>query len=119
MSDLAILWFIVVQLFVLAVFVVLEVRRRNVTPPRTGYRVTVHTKKPDDQTLFGVLVGDYKDRIVLEDAEYVSPTGSTSLPGRQHVATDQISWIDVHALVAPIIDEFHRHDRKPDFEMST
>jgi hypothetical protein len=69
-------------------------------PPRVGHRVTVHTKQPDDQTLFGVLVGDYEDRIVLEDAEYITALGPNPMPGQQHIATADIAWIDVHALVA-------------------
>ena len=68
-------------------------------PARVGSRVTVHTKKPDDQTIFGVLVGDYADRIVLEDASYVTPHGPAPMPGTQHVATRDVAWIDVHALV--------------------
>lgn len=73
-------------------------------PVRVGHRVTVHTKQPDDQTIFGVLVGDYEDRVVLEDAEYVAPSGSTPMSGRQHVATENIAWIDVHAHVATLAD---------------
>lgn len=73
-------------------------------PPRVGHRVTVHTKKPDDQTIFGVLAGDYSDRVVLEDAEYVTPQGGVPISGRQDIATRDIAWIDVHALVAPVPD---------------
>lgn len=69
-------------------------------PPRVGHRVTVHTKSPDDQTIFGVLVADYTDRLSLEHAELVSATGRGALPGRQDIATADVSWIDVHALVA-------------------
>lgn len=69
-------------------------------PPRVGHRVTVHTKKPDDQTIYGVLVADYPDRLVLEHAEYVTSTGARAMPGTQHVATRDIAWIDVHQLVA-------------------
>lgn len=69
-------------------------------PPRVGHRVTVHTKKPDDQTIFGVCVGDYLDRLVLEDAEYVTATGGKPIPGRQDIATRDVAWIDVHDLVA-------------------
>lgn len=68
-------------------------------PPRVGHRVTVHMKKPDDQTIFGVLTGDYTDRVVLEDAEYVTATGAVPIPGRQDIDTCDIAWIDVHALV--------------------
>jgi hypothetical protein len=101
------------QLFLLCVtgfYVVREVARASVQrasgaaekaapPPRVGHRVTVHTKQPDDQTIFGVLVGDYPDRISLEHAEYVTPTGGKPIAGRQDIATRDIAWIDVHALV--------------------
>jgi hypothetical protein len=73
-------------------------------PSRIGHRVTVHTKQPDERTLFGVLAGDYTDRITLEDAEYVTTSGATPLPGTQHVATRDIAWIDVHALVTAVPD---------------
>lgn len=70
-------------------------------PSRVGHRVTVHTRQPDDQTLFGVVVGDYTDRIALEDAEYVIAGGHNQpLAGRQDIAADHIAWVDVHAHVA-------------------
>jgi len=70
-------------------------------PSRVGHRVTVHTKRPDDQTIFGVIVGDYLDRVALEDAEYVVASGvNQSLPGRQDIASADIAWIDVHAHVS-------------------
>jgi hypothetical protein len=71
-------------------------------PSRVGSRVTVHTKQPDDQTIFGVLAGDYVDRVSLEDAEYVTADGARPLSGRQDIATADIAWIDVHALVTDI-----------------
>lgn len=73
----------------------------GLAPTRIGHRVTVHTKQPDDQTIFGVVTGDYLDRLVLEDAELVTAGGAHPLPGRQDIATRNISWIDTHALVAP------------------
>lgn len=78
----------------------LEQRARERGPSRIGHRVTVHTKQPDDQTIFGVVVGDYADRIALEDAEYVLRSGNKPLPGRQDIATTDIAWIDVHAHIA-------------------
>lgn len=79
----------------------LELHARDRGPSRVGHRVTVHTKQPDDQTIFGVVVGDYTDRIALEDAEYVVARGDNQvLPGRQDIATSDIAWIDVHAHVA-------------------
>lgn len=79
----------------------IRIPEAGAAPARVGHRVTVHTKKPDDQTIFGVVAGDYKDRLVLEDAEYVTPQGGHPLPGRQDIRTQDIAWVDVHALVAP------------------
>jgi type II secretory pathway pseudopilin PulG len=73
-------------------------------PARVGHRVTVHTKQPDDQTLYGLVVGDYADRLALEDAEYVTRDGGRPLPGRQDIARADIAWIDVHAHVTPAPD---------------
>jgi hypothetical protein len=78
-------------------------RAEDLAPRRVGHRVTVHTKKPDDQTIFGVVAGDYLDRLVLEHAEYV-------IPGARHeIETRDIAWVDVHGLVtvapaAPALD---------------
>jgi hypothetical protein len=72
----------------------------DLAPARVGHRVTVHTKKPDDSTLFGVVTGDYTDRLVLEDAEYVTAHGPQPLPGRQDVEKHDIAWLDVHGRVA-------------------
>lgn len=75
-------------------------------PSRVGERVTVHTK--DERTIFGVIAGDYPDRIVLDHAEYVTNQGATPLPHRQpHIATRDIAWIDVLANVVDL------HDRAP------
>lgn len=68
-------------------------------PRRTNHRVTVHTKKPDDQTIFGLVVYDGIDRISLENAEYVSADGVTPMKGRQDIAKSDVAWIDVHQLV--------------------
>jgi hypothetical protein len=75
-------------------------------PAVVGHRVTVHTKQPDDQTLFGVVVADYTDRLVLDDAEYVTPQGASPLPGRQRIRWDDIAWTDDHGHV--------EHDRTPE-----
>jgi HK97 family phage portal protein len=74
---------------------------RDEAPRRVGERVTVHTKRPDDQTIFGVVAGDYSDRISLENAEYVTQLGVQPIPShRLDIATRDIAWIDVHGLVA-------------------
>jgi hypothetical protein len=73
-------------------------------PPRVNHRVTVHTKKPDDQTIYGVIVGDYTDRLCLEHAEYVTPQGGQPIAGRQDIATRDIAWIDVHGPATKVPD---------------
>lgn len=73
-------------------------------PAAIGHRVTVHTKQPDDQTLFGLLVADYSDVLVLEDAEFVTAQGGRSLPGAQRIRWVDVSWVDVHAFVTAPTD---------------
>jgi hypothetical protein len=75
-------------------------QRPAVGPSRLGRRVTVHTKPPADQTLYGLVTGDYADRLVLEDAEFVTAQGGQPLPGRQDIDRADIAWVDVHAHVA-------------------
>jgi hypothetical protein len=72
----------------------------QLAPSRVGQRVTLHTKHPDDRTMFGLVTGDYTDRVVLEDAEYITAEGPRPLPGRQDIERSDIAWIDVHAHVA-------------------
>jgi hypothetical protein len=70
-------------------------------PARVGHRVTVHTKKPDDQTLHGVVVGDYADRLSLANASYVTPERAVPIDAQRHdIDKRDIAWIDVYALVA-------------------
>lgn len=74
-------------------------------PRRVGHRVTVHTNQlSGDLTFFGVISAEYRDRIALEDAELVTTDGPRPLPGRQDIATSDIAWIDVHALVSALPD---------------
>jgi hypothetical protein len=62
-----------------------------------GSLVTVHTNKPDDQTLHGVLIGDYADRLVLEGAKYVTSAGEQPIPGAVVVPKSSVSWLQQHA----------------------
>jgi hypothetical protein len=64
-------------------------------PSRVGHRVTVHTKRDDDHTIYGVVAADYTDRLVLRDAEYVTAQGPRPIPGHEHhIPHANISWID-------------------------
>lgn len=69
-------------------------------PTRVGNRITINTKQPDDQTVAGVCVADYVDRISLEHAEYIRPGGNvTPIPGRYDIDKINISLVGVHDLV--------------------
>lgn len=68
--------------------------RRSRRPAR-GHRVTVHTKLPDDQTIHGVLVKEYRDRLILHDAVYVSDEESP-IPGAVRIPAASVSWIQEH-----------------------
>lgn len=65
-------------------------------PVTTGQRVTVHTKLPDDQTLHGLLVREYRDRLELVDAAYVTAQGEQPIPGTVRVPAGNVSWRQDH-----------------------
>jgi hypothetical protein len=65
-------------------------------PVTTGYPVTVNTKRPDDQTLHGVLVREHPDRLELEDAVWVQPHERTPIPGTVRISKGNISWRQDH-----------------------
>lgn len=87
---------LVVVVAVLAVALVVLGRRLVPGPARAGRRVTVHTTQPDDQTLHGVLVRDYRDRLELVSASLVTAQGETDIPGTVHVPLDRVSWLQDH-----------------------
>lgn len=60
-----------------------------------GRRVVVHTAKPDDQTISGVLIFDGPDRLVLEDAEYISSaTVKNAIEHRVVIERARVSWLE-------------------------
>jgi hypothetical protein len=80
-----------------AVVALLVVARRLAPgPARAGRRVTIHTTQPDDQTLHGVLVRDYRDRLELVSASLVTAQGETDIPGTVHVPLERVSWLQDH-----------------------
>lgn len=46
-----------------------------------GSRVTINTLRPDDQTLTGIIDGEWPDRVRLVDAHVVTPSGAQPVPG--------------------------------------
>jgi hypothetical protein len=55
--------------------------------------VSVHTT--DGQSLKGVLVGEYRDCLVLVHAEYLSGDTTQPLDGEAVVLRERVSWIQV------------------------
>jgi hypothetical protein len=91
----------------LAVVVALVVRSpsgRGVlpAPALAGKSVVVHTKRPDDQSIRGILVGQYADRWILQDAVYLHREGSVAAEGVVHVPVLSIS--SVQELAPPVED---------------
>lgn len=50
-------------------------------PAAHGHRVTINTRRPDDQTLTGIVDGEWADRVRLVDAHVVTATGTQPVPG--------------------------------------
>ena len=83
--------------------VVLAVRSRVLPAPAlAGKSVVVHTKRPDDQSIRGILVGQYADRWILQDAVYLHREGSVAAEGVVHVPVLSIS--SVQELAPPVED---------------
>lgn len=64
--------------------------------PPVGRRVTVNTKRPDDQTIHGVMLAQHTDVVVLVDATYVTSGGETPIPGRVRVPLANVAWLQEH-----------------------
>lgn len=61
-----------------------------------GVAVTVHTKQPDDQTIHGVVVGEFVDRIALAAAKYITAAGDQPIPDTVVVFKANVSWVQQH-----------------------
>ena len=65
---------------------------RRTGPLLVGKTVVIHTRKPDDQTIKGVLHGKYPDVWTLRDAVVVLPNREQALGGIQHVPVANIAY---------------------------
>ena len=59
----------------------------------TRRTVTVHTT--DGQSLKGILIGEYRDSLVLAHAEYLTGDTREPLDGEAVILRDRVSWIQV------------------------
>ena len=58
-------------------------------------RVTVHTLRPDDQSIRGVLVGVYRDCIELSSPEYLHEARPEGVNATAVIPRVSISWMEV------------------------
>lgn len=78
----------------LAVTALVVLARRHMPgPPLSGRTVVVNTRRPDDQTIKGILHAQYADRWTLRNAVAVTPVGEKPLGGVQHIPVANIAWI--------------------------
>lgn len=56
-------------------------------------RVVIHTK--DDRSIRGVLTKNYRDCLVLAQAEYLHEAKPTELEGDAVILRDNVSWLQV------------------------
>ena len=67
--------------------------RRAPTARLVGETIVVHTQKPDDQSIRGVVVAEHADRLVLRDAIIlVAEDVQHAIPGMSEIPRDSISW---------------------------
>lgn len=84
---------IVVGLIALLALLAAATALRRSGPVLTGRTVIVHTRRPDDRTLKGVVHARYADSWILRDAVLVQPGGrEQALGGIQHLPRESVSW---------------------------
>lgn len=81
-------------------------------PSMAGKTVVVNTRRPDDQTFRGVVVGDHADRLILREAVVLHSGGGTDLAGLVHLDRIGISTVveiepalEPRAVTATVLDE--------------
>lgn len=77
---------------VLALLVAIAAFFRAPGPSLVGRTVVIHTKRPDDRTIRGVLHGQYTDRWTLRDAVVILPGKEQPLGGLEHIPVANISF---------------------------
>jgi hypothetical protein len=74
----------------------LPLPQRQRRAPVVARRVTIHTRKPDDQAIHGLELHASAGRHELVDAHYVTARGDVPIPGTVIVPAANISWIQDH-----------------------
>jgi hypothetical protein len=65
-------------------------------PSMVGASLVIHTRKPDDQSIRGVVDAHYADRLVLRDAQYLHSSGAQPAGGVVDVLLINVStWQEI------------------------
>jgi hypothetical protein len=60
-------------------------------PKVVGRSLVVHTRKPDDQSIRGIVAAHYADRLVFRDAQYLHASGAQAAAGLVEVPLINVS----------------------------
>lgn len=82
---------IAVALFVRRSLSVLHVESFAPGPSLYGRSVVVSTRRPDDQSIRGVLVAQHSDRVTLREAIYLP--GDKAIDGLVHVPVANVAFV--------------------------
>lgn len=58
-------------------------------------RVVVHTLRPDDQSIRGVLTGVYPDCLVLSSPDWIDEAQQVGVDGDAVILRANVSWVEV------------------------
>lgn len=61
--------------------------------PLTARTVIVNTRRPDDQTIRGVLVAQHADRLTLRDVVYLHGSAERAVDGIVHVPAANVAFV--------------------------
>ena len=62
-------------------------------PSLVAKTVVIHTKRPDDQSIRGVLVAQHADRFTLREAIYLHSGGEQEVGGLVHVPIEAVAFL--------------------------
>jgi hypothetical protein len=79
-------------------------RREDGHPFAPGRTLLVHTRRPDDQSIRGVVAAVYDDVIVLDAAAYLEPDGTLqALEGRVPILREHVAFAQQLTPVTPVL----------------
>lgn len=55
--------------------------------------IELHTRRPDDQSLRGVLIAQHADRVTLREVVYLHQSGDRGVAGVVHIPVGNIAWM--------------------------